>query len=504
MKIIGLFIDGIRKLKAVSMKVAKNGLIEIHGLNKQGKTTIIDSMQWLLCGDNHFNDGMISKDAKSAKVSAELEGGGKKWSIKRVKSHKSGRLEVKNEFGYSPDNPQTTFLNGLYNDMTFNPFPFKKKTPHERAKFVMNYFGIDFEKENAKIKQIKESRTLLFQALKKYGDIPILPEVEELSSVKLYDERNDIVNENSVLKDDYHAAREKLIIEINEFNATQIRVSVSNEKIKVGLSTLKIRQTEVKRQIEAMQKELKVISERIVNGNKAIENLPKVLPEKFVADIELEEPEYHELTEIDAKLKTVEDNNNNYTIYKKNEDERLAKAMDDKKYKQCHVDIKEIEDDKKKRLAEIPLDIEGLELTEDDLLHNGISSANWSSSEEMSISFELCALKKPRLQAVFLDGGETYDGPTLKVLDEKAKKYDIQCFITIVERELPKELDADTFWIEEGEFLENQVSIDSKPKPTALKPAVKTPKKEPVINDVVEAEEEPITDEDPGSMNMEF
>ena len=55
MKIIGLKVDGIRKLTAVEMQLKDKGLIPIKGKNKQGKSTLIDTVEWLIEGNKVAN-----------------------------------------------------------------------------------------------------------------------------------------------------------------------------------------------------------------------------------------------------------------------------------------------------------------------------------------------------------------------------------------------------------------------------------------------------------------
>ncbi len=86
-KIIGLKIDGIRKLSAVEMEFAEKGLIEIRGKNQQGKTSVIDSLEILLKGGRHIETDMISHDKKRAEIIGVIGD----YEIRRVITEKTNR-----------------------------------------------------------------------------------------------------------------------------------------------------------------------------------------------------------------------------------------------------------------------------------------------------------------------------------------------------------------------------------------------------------------------------
>lgn len=53
MKISRLEIENTKRIKAVTLEPAENGLTVIGGRNNQGKTSVLDSIAWALGGDKY-------------------------------------------------------------------------------------------------------------------------------------------------------------------------------------------------------------------------------------------------------------------------------------------------------------------------------------------------------------------------------------------------------------------------------------------------------------------
>ncbi len=51
MKINRLEIENVKRIKAVKLEPARNGLTIIGGDNQQGKTSVLDSIAWALGGE---------------------------------------------------------------------------------------------------------------------------------------------------------------------------------------------------------------------------------------------------------------------------------------------------------------------------------------------------------------------------------------------------------------------------------------------------------------------
>ena len=61
MKINQLEIENVKRIKAVKIEPSANGLTIIGGKNNQGKTSVLDSIAWVLGGDK-FRPSQAQRD----------------------------------------------------------------------------------------------------------------------------------------------------------------------------------------------------------------------------------------------------------------------------------------------------------------------------------------------------------------------------------------------------------------------------------------------------------
>lgn len=52
-KINSLEFENVKRIKAVQLEPSKSGLTIIGGKNRQGKTSVLDSIAWALGGENN-------------------------------------------------------------------------------------------------------------------------------------------------------------------------------------------------------------------------------------------------------------------------------------------------------------------------------------------------------------------------------------------------------------------------------------------------------------------
>ena len=456
-KIIGFKIEGARCIKAMEMEVASNGLIQFAGLNEQGKSTILDSLEYLFCGASAWNENMITDGEARMKVEAIIEGEGTRWEITRTGTKKSQGIKIKNlNTGAKINRPPQAFLDELVNQLTWNPFPFKYKTATEKAKFIMKLFNIDFTEENKKLEGLRTERLLYGKAARSYGVIPGQLEVKPVDLGALMMEKKIIDDHNTKLKDAYQTARENKLKEITKFNTEQQKTEDAINSMNYHVETSNEVINEIDAKILELQQQRKGRIELLAGYKTRLLELPEPLAKKPMDSSEVKVPQYKSTGEVDAKIGSAKKNNENYQEYVRIENRRNAQAEEQVKYDATTEKIQKIENDKQTKLLGVKVPVPDLKLTEDGITYKGRGPENWSSSEEMTIAAALCEGKAPRLAAVFLDGAETYDKPTRKVLERWAKDKDIQCFITLVRDEIPENIEPGVFYIHDGAIVNKE------------------------------------------------
>lgn len=410
MKILGLSIENVRLIKAVEMSFKKKGLTQLRGKNQQGKTTILDCFEMLFGGTKAVPKNVTTKGEDSSRIIGEFDG----YRIERkIKGDKTS-IKVTSEDGKEVKSPQK-FLDTLVNGLTFDPRPFIEKTPAEKMKFLMNELKIDFTEIDAKIKEAEEERTAVGRLVKQYGTLPILKKVEEVDVTMLM------------------STKDKL----DKDNATIDRGLEKKKNLEESTTTLEEEIAELKAKLEAKEEKKKANDEEYTKVVAAL----KKLGDKA------------DTSELVKSISTASETNKAAAAYLANSIKKKEKLAKEKEYSNLDVKIDELREEKKEILRNAPVPIKGLEIRFDGLYYNDIYSENWSDSQSMRISCELCAAMQPELRAIFMDKGEAYDNDQLQALNDWAVENDIQAVLTIVDS-MDGDRKEDAIYIEAGEIIE--------------------------------------------------
>ena len=137
-----------------------------------------------------------------------------------------------------------------------------------------------------------------------------------------------------------------------------------------------------------------IFPEQIQNIDDKRRSEPKPKPLKSTASID---KEIQSVDEVNEKARK-------YVNYLSKKKEVEAKRSE---YTNLSEKIRLKRNEKKEIYQKTNIGVEGLEIREDGVYFNNIYSENWSDSQKIKISLELCQLLKPELNAVFIDRGES-------------------------------------------------------------------------------------------------
>lgn len=445
-KLIAFQVDGIRKLKAVEMQFDKTqGLIPIVGKNRAGKTTIIDSIEILIRGNKYLEKDIISHGKDKAKIVGTISNGERTYEITRSITRKSSSLKIKDvTLGLDKtDNPQE-FLDGFLNAITANPRPFLEKKPEEKLKFLMQLLGIDFTDLDNQIKELYDSRTLVGKEKDKV-DIAPVEEAKRISVDALLDKQKEVEKYNSNLAQvhkgllDVELEKEK---RTNDYKRIMTADAEELETIDADVRqiNLDIKRLETRKKLKLERKE--EVEEHLSNATKKYVDAPKPL--------EVSDPQYKSDADIVKQISEASKLNAKaiqYENYLQRVRERQSK---EKEYSGLTEQIEALRKQKIDILTEADTGVKGLKVTEEGVFYNDIFCENWSDAESIKISAQLCIAQMPKLRAVFIDRFESFDADMKAELMKWAEENDIQAFVFKVAEEIPEDMEAGTFYIEDG------------------------------------------------------
>ena len=228
MKIVSLEAENVKHLKAVHIKPDGSAVI-IGGDNEQGKTCVLDSIEYALHGAGSIPAKPIRSGQKKARVVLDLGN----LVVIRTFTSKGTNLTVKNKDGATFASPQA-MLDELVGELSFDPLEFSKMDARKQAEVLKQLVGLDFDSLNAKYKKFFDERTAVNRegkALKasldqmmKHDDIPD----KEVSISELSKEYANAVENNQGIIFKQH----ELDADDKELAALKKRVAVLTKSVK--------------------------------------------------------------------------------------------------------------------------------------------------------------------------------------------------------------------------------------------------------------------------------
>lgn len=394
MKINTLEIENVKRVKAVKMEPAKDGLTIIGGKNGQGKTSVLDAIAWALGGERYRpSDAQRNGSVIPPVLKVTLDNG-----IIVERSGKNSSLKVIDPQG---NKGGQTLLDAFISQFALDLPRFMNSASKEKANILLQIIGVGetlFELE-AKETNIYNQRTAIGQIAKqkeafakempKYTDVPEVP----IEASELIFQQQEILARNG----ENRRKRE---------NAAMLKDSLDliNERIQATTDTLNKFLAEKSR-----------IQESIEIAEKSIETLVD-----------------ESTAEVEASIRNIETIN---TKVRANLDRE--KAEEDAKtysnqYNELTSELESVRKAKSDLLNSADLPLPGLSVKDGELTYNGYKWDNMSASEQLKVSVAIVRKLNPECQFVLIDKLEQMDVETLNNFGEWLEKEGLQAIATRV------------------------------------------------------------------------
>jgi len=414
MKIVKISIHNFLKLKDVEMNPSQTNVIV--GKNKQGKTSILKAIRAAFTGDVDATSIRIGEG--KAEITVELDN----LSIKRTITEKGNYLDISNADGMKMQAPQK-FLDGILGSFSFNPIEFFDKKPSERKKYLLNAIKLTITAE-----ELSKYTGQMLNGLD-YGAHAL--EVIESARKYYYDKRtaanSEVTKKQKSLQDlvqsipegfDPKSVDESVIQQMRDAIQKDKTEKVKAEAHEASIASLQKQETDIKEQIAALESKLKTVQTDIVSA----------LEVKFdYSDDKTIEAAEETLAGLESKRELV------FTA-KRSEEVRaeLSTAMAEAESLDVIVKrlTKEIPEDLIKK-AELP--VEGLTIDGDDILINGVSIDNLSSSEQLKFGLQIVRALNGDFKVICVDGIESLDAESFEFFLKEIEDDSYQYFVTRVD-----------------------------------------------------------------------
>ncbi|MBQ9043824.1 MAG: AAA family ATPase [Eggerthellaceae bacterium] len=388
-KIDALEVENVKRVKAVAMEPAKDGLTVIGGRNGQGKTSVIDAIAWALGGER-FRPANPKREgaAGDARLKVVLDNG-----IVVERKGKNGALKVSDPAGRKAGQKLLdTFVETLALDLP----RFLNASDKERAEALLGILGIGDELAvlDKELATLENQRLLVGQqARAKRGHADSMPFFADapdapVSAAELIRQQQEILarnGENQRKREQVRTIEARLAAQVEARDLEQERLNRLAEQM-----------SESQQKVSRMSDECVRLRGELAQAAKTAEQL-----------------EDESTEEIEASIAAIEETN---AKVRENQARREAEADADELEDQYREMGRQVDDARRKRMALLDgadLPVDGLGVEDGRLTYNGQPWGNMSGSEQLRVATAIVRRLKPECGFVLVDKLEQMDPETL-------------------------------------------------------------------------------------------
>jgi len=393
-KINKLEIENVKRVKAITIEPTTNGLTVIGGKNGQGKTSVLDSIAWVLGGEKYRpskaqREGSVIPPNLHIVMSNGLivERKGKNSDLKVIDpSGKKGGQQLLNEF-----------VEQLALDLP----KFMGSSSKEKAQILLQIIGV-----GAQLAELEQQEKELYN--------------HRLAIGQIADQKKKFAKEQP-----YYSDTPKEPVSASELIRQQQEILArngENQRKRDNLDNLRNDYKYLSTQIKDLKERLKVLEEQEKVLYKDIE-----IAQKSTLDLHDESTE-----ELETNINNIEEINRKVRAnLDKDKGEQDAQEYENQ-YNTLTVEINDIRQSKIDLLQGAQLPLEGLSVEEGELTYNGFKWDNMSGADQLKVSTAIVRKLNPNCGFILLDKLEQMDIDTLKEFGQWLEHEGLQAIATRV------------------------------------------------------------------------
>ena len=393
-KINTLQIENIKRVKAVALNPAENGLTVIGGKNGQGKTSVLDAIAWALGGDRYRPSNPEREGSTlPPHIKLTLSNG---LTVER--SGKNSALKVVDTTGKRSGQQ---LLNEFVEQLAIDLPRFLQASNREKADTLLQVIGVGdrIHELEAKERDVYNRRRMIGQDAdrkRKYADeLPFYPAApkELVSALDLIRQQQDILARNG------ENQRKRM-------RANQIEHEYGKAAAHVSL---------LKSQLAAAQKQLTQLEADLE------------IAQKDALDLQDESTE-----EVERSLQEIEQINIQVRANCDREKAEQDAAYYAQQYQELTAELEDIRHDKYALFNSAELPLHGLSVEDSELTYNGKKWDCMSGAEQLIAATAVVRAVNPKCGFVLLDKLEQLDTDTLLNFGSWLEEQGLQAIATRV------------------------------------------------------------------------
>lgn len=408
MRIIQLQAENVKRIKAITI-TPDGDIVEIAGANGQGKSSTLDAIALALEGGAFKVEEPVRIGADAGRVRVIIgEPGDPSTQIIVTRSWTQGGaktgLKIETADGALLKTPQAV-LDKLVGTVAFDPLRFAKSKPAERRAEMLRLVPIagDLEKlDGRRLKAYTDRTDVGRELLKAESALALLPVEPGEPEVE--------------------ASVGSLVAEMEAAQAQQRAIDAQAGEVR----RLEAEGAAQNLLIERLRADLVAAEARLVEIGNEWDTANAALGAMVVPNVE---PIRNAIANAEATAAGVRERNRRRT--------ERARLVEDVALKQADVQrlttaIEAIDASKADLLAKAPMPVEGLTISDDDVLYNGVPFGQIAASEQLRVGLKLAMSANPRLRVALLRDGSLLDDDSRREVAAWAAEHDAQVWLELV------------------------------------------------------------------------
>lgn len=386
MKIAKLELENVKRVKAVEIEPAANGLTVIGGKNGQGKTSVLDAIAWTLGGEK-YRPSSPQRDGSvlMPKLHIVLDNG-----IVVDREGKNSALKVTDPSGKRAGQQ---LLDSFIEKLALDLPKFLSQSSKEKASTLLKVIGMDEEikrldnEENAAynrrhaIGQIADQKVKYADEMQDFPGVPMEP----VSVSELIEQQQAILLKNAENQKKRERVKElEVDLKLNAEKASGIQSKIAD--------------------LMAELEEVKIKGKSIVEDLTVAAKTAEELQDESTAELE---ESIRQIDDLNMKIRA------NLDKEKALQEAREIRAQ----YDELTNEINGIRQKRIDLLNSANLPLQDLSVENGELIYKGKGWDCMSSSEQMMVSVAIIRALNPNCGFVLLDKMEQMDQDTLKEFD---------------------------------------------------------------------------------------
>jgi DNA repair exonuclease SbcCD ATPase subunit len=412
MKILSLVSENIKRLVAVEIRPDGN-LVQITGKNRQGKTSILDSIWWALTGTTHIQKEPIRKGASEGRIRLDL---GELKVTRTFRRKTDGNdvttsVVVENEQGARFSSPQT-MLDSLLGALSFDPLAFSRMKPREQFDALRRFVPeVNFEAIAAADKKDRDDRK----------DLNRRAEQERAAVAAIVipsGTPSELVDESALVDELTKAGEHNTDLAVRRGN--RARIAEEAHTFRADAVRLRERADELELEVQRLRDQAEGALAKAAANDKRLADAPPL-------------PEAKEADEIRERLKAAQQTNINVRKVEDREKHRFQAEQLENQAEALTLAMEQREKDKRDKIAAAQLPVEGVGFGDGVVLLNGVPFDQASDAEQLDASVKIAMAMNSKLRVIRIRDGSLLDDEAMQRLARLADEHDMQVWIERVD-----------------------------------------------------------------------